>query len=68
MPTFNFKCGNCKTVFVGLVIGDRPVLCPECKCDHHTKLLTLPKNLKMKFKGKGFHATDYRKDMVLEYV
>jgi len=68
MPTFNFKCDKCGHMFEDLVIGNRPIVCPKCKSKKISQTLTLPEGLKLKFKGEGFHATDYRSDMVREYV
>ncbi len=59
MPTYEFKCSECDTVFeLRRRIGDlKGAVCPECGAP--AKRIFSP--VGVVFKGSGFHNTDYRK-------
>lgn len=60
MPTFDFQCGACQTVFEKtLPFGSksRPA-CPDCGSKKVEKMLSMPG---IAFKGSGFYKTDSTK-------
>jgi len=60
MPTFDFQCQKCKTVFeFARPFGSKATpACPSCKNKKTEKLLTPPA---VQFKGSGFYKTDSSK-------
>jgi putative FmdB family regulatory protein len=58
MPTYDFKCTSCDTVFeIERPMGATDAVgCPACGAD--TKRVFTP--VGVAFKGTGFHNTDYR--------
>lgn len=58
MPTFDFRCGTCQTVFEKTVpFGTKRLpSCAACGSKTVEKLLTPP--LGIHFKGGGFYRTD----------
>lgn len=61
MPTYDYKCENCKSTFEFFQsMKDEPLtLCPECGHSTLKKMVSLPAGLI--FKGTGFYLTDYAK-------
>jgi putative FmdB family regulatory protein len=60
MPTYDYECDKCKTVFeVFQKMSDKPFAkCPEC--GGAAKRL-ISGGAGVIFKGSGFYATDYKK-------
>ncbi len=60
MPTFDFQCAKCGTVFeFARPFGSKATpACPKCKSKKTEKLLTPPA---IQFKGSGWYKTDSRK-------
>lgn len=58
MPTFDFRCSACQTLFEAtLTFGSKKKpLCPACGSKKTEKLMTPP--LGIHFKGSGFYKTD----------
>ncbi len=57
MPTFDFTCTACKTVFektVAFGSKTKPA-CPECGSKKTEKMISMPSVV---FKGSGFYKTD----------
>jgi len=61
MPTYDYKCDNCKNTFeLFQSIKEDPItLCPECGHNTLKKMISMPAGLI--FKGSGFYLTDYAK-------
>lgn len=61
MPTYDYKCENCKSTFEFFQsMKDAPMtLCPQCGHNALKKLVSMPAGLI--FKGTGFYITDYVK-------
>lgn len=61
MPTYDYKCDNCKNTFeLFQSIKEDPItLCPECGLNTLKKMISMPAGLI--FKGSGFYLTDYAK-------
>ncbi len=61
MPTYDYKCENCKNTFeLFQSIKEDPItLCPECGHNTLKKMISMPAGLI--FKGSGFYLTDYAK-------
>lgn len=59
MPTFDYRCNSCKTIWEILVLNteDKPVQCPKCEEKDIKKVFTSAPGVK--FIGPGFHQTDY---------
>ncbi len=57
MPTFDFTCTACKSVFEKtLPFGSKGKLaCPECGSKKTEKMISMPS---IAFKGSGFYKTD----------
>ncbi len=64
MPTYNYRCTKCETVFDAFhsMSCKEPQHCPECGA-MGTKLLSASSVI---FKGSGFYSTDYRDSGYLE--
>ncbi len=60
MPTYDYECTKCKTIFEKFQkITDKPLTtCPECK---GTLRRIIGKGGGVIFKGSGFFATDYKR-------
>ena len=61
MPTYDYKCDNCKNTFeLFQSMKEDPItLCPECGHNTLKKMISMPAGLI--FKGSGFYLTDYAK-------
>jgi putative FmdB family regulatory protein len=61
MPTFDFTCKKCGTIFeFARPFGSKAVpACPKCKSKRTEKLLSPPS---VQFKGTGFYKTDSTKE------
>jgi len=57
MPIFDFKCANCALEFEELVRGSAKPVCPDCGSSDLDQMM--PSNFGIKFRGPGFHNTDY---------
>lgn len=64
MPTYNYRCSKCETVFDAFhsMSCKEPQHCPECGAEGN-KLLSASSVI---FKGSGFYSTDYRDSGYLE--
>jgi|2_EtaG_2_1085320.scaffolds.fasta_scaffold01301_9 putative FmdB family regulatory protein len=62
MPTYDYRCSKCKTIWEVLVLkaDDKPKQCPECEDENIEKVLTRAPSVK--FIGPGFHQTDYNEN------
>ena len=60
MPTYEYKCKNCKHEFeeVQLMSADSLLLCPVCKTQNLVRIIS--RGGGMIFKGSGFYQTDYK--------
>lgn len=59
MPVFEFVCESCgKVVEVIQRYEDNP---PKCECGGKTKRKLSVGNVAFDFRGKGFYATDYKR-------
>ena len=62
MPIFDFICRACEHEFVFNKFkstDEPPNECPECLSDKIEKQLS--RGTSIRFKGKGFYVTDYKK-------
>lgn len=64
MPTYDYKCKGCGTVFeYQQKFSDAPLThCPEgvCNCENPSEVVRVfSKNVGLVFKGSGFYLTDY---------
>ncbi|MBU2540945.1 MAG: zinc ribbon domain-containing protein [Candidatus Omnitrophica bacterium] len=61
MPTYEYRCKNCKHEFeLFQAMSDAPVKkCPKCKKLSARRLISAGAGII--FKGSGFYATDYKK-------
>lgn len=58
MPTYEYQCTQCDTVFeLWQNVGDAPPPCPECAATDVKKVFHPPR---VHFKGSGFYLTDLR--------
>jgi putative FmdB family regulatory protein len=62
MPTYDYKCKDCKTTFsisasFTSMLGCKPT-CPCCKSENIGRMYSTPNVI---FKGKGFYSTDNEK-------
>jgi putative FmdB family regulatory protein len=57
MPTFDFQCQKCETIFeFSRAFGSKTIpACPACGSKRTQKLMTPPT---IQFKGSGFYKTD----------
>ena len=61
MPTFDFKCTECKLVFEELVLkADELVECPNCKSARVVKLLISKTAPSVHFKGTGWYKSEIK--------
>ena len=63
MPSYDFKCKDCKTTFsifasFSSIIGCR-TSCPCCKSENIERVYSPPNVI---YKGKGFYTTDNEKE------
>lgn len=60
MPTYEYKCLNCKKDFEFFQgISEEPLkLCPNCNTENLERLFSLGGGIL--FKGTGFYLTDYK--------
>ena len=60
MPTYEYRCKNCKHEFEEsqLMSADSLVVCPVCKKPSLVRVIS--KGGGMIFKGSGFYQTDYK--------
>lgn len=61
MPTYDYGCEKCETVFEAFHgINENPVLkCPECGSEDVSKKISSGAGIV--FKGSGFYVNDYKK-------
>ena len=57
-PTYEYECNECGYIFdkVHGMKETPPVKCPDCKGKAEKNIC---QNIGFKFKGAGFHCTDY---------
>ncbi len=61
MPTFDFKCTECKLIFEELVLKvDELVECPSCKSARVVKLLISKTAPNVHFKGTGWYKPEFK--------
>lgn len=61
MPTYEYRCPDCRTDFEKFQsMSDEPVAeCPKCSATAQRRMSA---GAGLLFKGSGFYITDYRKD------
>lgn len=63
MPTYDFKCCDCGTIFELMCsMKNYDATCPECNSTIVERQISLGAGII--FKGSGFYSTDYRKSDV----
>lgn len=60
MPMYDFVCDKCKKEFEKLLLGTETIICPHCG-SNDTERKSVPSNVSVHFRGKGFYSTENRK-------